>query len=151
MLRDTLSQALKTHMKDKNMQAVTTIRGIQSVIKDKDIDARAKGNDDGIDDTAVLAVLQSMIKQRRDSIAQFEVGNRPDLAEKEQQEIAIIEQFLPTQLQGDELESVIKEAISDAGAETIKDMGKVMGILKSKYMGQMDMGQAGAIIKNLIG
>lgn len=153
MLRDTLTQVLKSHMKAKNMQAVTTIRGIQSAIKDKDIAARAKGNqqDNGIDDTAILALLQSMIKQRRDSISQFEAGNRPDLVAKEQAEIAIIEQFLPKQLDGAALESVIRDAIAETGAVTIKDMGKVMGVLKSRYTGQMDMGKAGGILKGLIG
>ena len=150
-MRDTLSDALKTNMKAKNMDVVKTIRGIQSAIKDKDIDARAKGVDAGIDDTAILALMQGMIKQRRDSIEQFEKGGRTDLADVEKAEIAIIETFLPAQLDGAELESAIRDAIAESGAQSIKDMGKVMGILKSKYTGQMDMGKAGGIIKGIIG
>ena len=150
-MRDTLSDALKTNMKAKNMDVVKTIRGIQSAIKDKDIDARAKGVDNGIDDTAILALMQGMIKQRRDSIEQFEKGGRADLADVEKSEIAIIETFLPAQLDGAELESAIRNAIDEAGAQSIKDMGKVMGILKAKYTGQMDMGKAGGIIKGMIG
>ena len=150
-MRDTLSDALKTNMKAKNMDVVKTIRGIQSAIKDKDIDARAKGVENGIDDTAILALMQGMIKQRRDSIEQFEKGGRADLAEIEKSEIAIIETFLPAQLDGAELESAIRDAIAESGAESIKDMGKVMGILKSKYTGQMDMGKAGGMIKGILG
>lgn len=146
MLRQTLTESLKTAMREKNTQALTTIRTIQSTIKDKDIANRTQ-SPDGITDTEILAVLQGMIKQRRDSITQFTAGNRPDLAENEQNEIAIIETFLPKQLDGADLENAIQSAITESGAETIKDMGKVMGILKSKYTGQMDMGKAGAMIK----
>lgn len=150
MLRDKLSNTLKEAMKSKEQVKVDTIRMVQAAIKHQDIEARAKGNQTGIEDSQVLSLMQNLIKQRRDSIALYEKGNRPDLADKEKAEIKIIEDYLPQQLSADETTAVIKKIIADTGATSIKDMGKIMAELKAKYAGQLDMGQAGGIIKSLL-
>jgi uncharacterized protein YqeY len=151
MLRDQLNDALKTAMKDKNEVGVATLRLILAALKDRDIAARSKGVADGIKDDEILSMLQSMIKQRRDSIEMYEKGGRLELAEQEAAEIAIIEGFLPKQLGDDEAAQAVDAVIADVGAESIKDMGKVMGALKAKYAGQMDFGKASALVKARLG
>lgn len=147
MLRDDIKVALTTAMKSKDSRRVSTLRLIMAALKDRDIAARGKGNSDGIGDEDILGLLQSMIKQRRESIIMYEKGGRAELAQQEAEEISIIETFMPAQLDADETAAAIDEAISNVGAESIKDMGKVMGFLKSKHAGRMDFGKAGAAIK----
>lgn len=147
MLREQLNDALKTSMKNKNEVGVATLRLILAALKDRDIAARSKGNSDGISDDEILGMLQSMIKQRRDSIEMYEKGGRLELAEQEAAEIAIIETFLPKQLDDDAMAEAIDAVIADVGAGGIKDMGKVMGALKGKYAGQMDFSKASGLVK----
>ena len=146
-MRDEINAALKQAMKDKNSNRLSTLRLISAAIKDRDIAARSDGNDARVSDEEVLAILVKMVKQRQESARVYEEGNRLDLSERELSEIVIIEEFLPRQLSAEKTEAVIAKAISDTGAESIRDMGKVMGILKSKYTGQIDFGAAGALVK----
>ena len=132
----------------EDLKKVSTIRLINAAIKDKDIEARPKGILDGIDDTAILNLLMSMVKQRNESINMYKQGGRDDLAQKEQAEIDIIQLFLPKQMSEAEILSAIDEIIQQTGASSIKDMGKVMGILKDKYAGKMDFASASQLIKS---
>lgn len=151
MLRETLNQALKDAMKAKDARRLATLRLILAALKDRDIAARTSGDDrTGIPDEAILSLLQTMVKQRRESITLYEKGDRPDLANQEKEEIAVIESFLPKQLSDAEIEAAAKAAIAEAGAQGIKDMGKAMAILKAKYTGQMDSAKAAAILKGLL-
>ena len=150
MLRDDLQNTLKESMKNKDTTTVSAVRLIIAGMKEKDVDARGRGQEKATD-AELLSMMQGMIKQRKDSIKMYLDGNRQDLADKEQSEINIIERFLPKQLSGTEMENAIKAVIAETGAQSMKDMGKVMGALKSKYAGQMDMGAANGIIKNLLG
>ena len=146
-MRDEINAALKQAMKDKNSNRLSTLRLISAAIKDRDIAARSDGNDARVSDEEVLAILVKMVKQRQESARVYEEGNRLYLSERELSEIVIIEEFLPRQLSAEKTEAVIAQAIADTGAESIRDMGKVMGILKSKYTGQIDFGAAGALVK----
>lgn len=150
MLRDDLQNTLKESMKNKDMTTVSAVRLIIAGMKEKDVDARGRGQEKATN-AELLSMMQGMIKQRKDSIKMYLDGNRQDLADKEQSEINIIEKFLPKQLSGADMENAIKTVIAETGAQSMKDMGKVMGALKSKYAGQMDMGAANGIIKNLLG
>lgn len=146
-LRQRISEALKQAMKDKAAQRLSTLRLINAAIKDKDIAARAKGNDDGVGEDEVLAILGKMSKQRIESARAYEEGGRLDLAESERQEIEVIEEFLPRQLSDTEVEAAVASAIDEIGAESIRDMGKVIGRLKGQYTGQMDFGAVGPMVK----
>lgn len=148
MIRDDLKKALIEALKAKDETKVATIRLINAAIKDKDIEARPKGNLDGIDDTAVLNLLMSMVKQRNESINMYQQGGREDLAQKEKKEIEIIQQFLPQQMSEAEIICAINEIMAQTGASSIKDMGKVMGALKGKYAGKMDFAVASTLIKS---
>ena len=150
MIRDQIKAELVKSMKEKNEARTATIRLINASIKDKDIEARPKGILNGIDDTAILSLLQNMIKQRRESIEMYKQGNRMDLVEKEQAEVDIISEFLPEQMSAEEMESKIRDVIAETGATSIKDMGKVMGALKAKYAGVMDFAVASGIIKKVL-
>ena len=150
MIREQLKQELIQAMKNKEENKVATIRLINASIKDKDIEARLKGNAEGISENEIFSVLQSMIKQRKDSIQAYEKGNRLDLVEKENVEIEIISSFLPQQLSEEETKKVIEDLISELKASSIKDMGKVMAVLKEKYQGRMDFSQASSLIKTLL-
>jgi uncharacterized protein YqeY len=150
MLRARLNDALKTAMKAKDQNAVSTVRLILAALKDRDIAARSKGNMEGIDQDEILAMLQSMIKQRRESIALYEKGGRVDLAEQEAQEIKIIEQFLPSQLNEQEMSEAIKTTIAEAGPCCLKDMGKIMATLRERYAGRMDFAKASALVKQAL-
>ena len=150
-LRTRISEALKEAMKTKDKSRLSTLRLINAAIKDKDIDARGEGSDEGIGDDAVTALLGKMVKQRQESARAYEEGGRLELAEAERNEIAIIEDFLPRQLGDDEIAAAIDAAVSGVGAESIRDMGKVMGALKSKYTGQMDFGKVGPMVKDRLG
>jgi len=146
-MRDEINAALKQAMKDKNSNRLSTLRLISAAIKDRDIAARSDGNDARVSDEEVLAILVKMVKHRQERARVYEEGNRLALSERELSEIVIIEEFLPRQLSAEKTEAVIAQAIADTGAESIRDMGKVMGILKSKYTGQIDFGAAGALVK----
>ncbi|HNQ92502.1 MAG TPA: GatB/YqeY domain-containing protein [Alphaproteobacteria bacterium] len=145
--RTELNTALKEAMKAKDEVTLNTIRMVISKMKEQDIEARVKGNMDGIDDGQLLSIMQGMIKQRQESAKMYRDGNRPELAEKEEAEIGVIEKFLPAQMSDDEVATAIQGIIAATGAAGIKDMGKVMGELKSKYAGQCDMAKAGAVVK----
>ncbi|MFC2969754.1 GatB/YqeY domain-containing protein [Acidimangrovimonas pyrenivorans] len=150
-LRDRISAALKDAMRNKEAERLSTLRLINAAIKDKDIAARGEGNDAGVTDADILAILGRMVKQRQESARAYEEGGRLELAEKEQAEIAVIEDFLPRQLSEDEVTEAIAEAIAETGASSIRDMGKVMGTLKGKYTGQMDFGAVGPMVKDRLG
>lgn len=126
-LRTRVSTALKQAMKDKAAERLSTLRLINAAIKDKDIAARADGNDDGVGDADVLLILDKMAKQRKESARAYEEGGRLDLAERELSEVTVIEEFLPQQLDDEEIVSAVDAAIAEIGAESIRDMGKVMG------------------------
>lgn len=145
--RAELSSQLKEAMKAKDEMTMTTIRMIISKMKEQDIEARVKGNMDGISDGELMSLMQGMIKQRQESSKMYKEGGRPELAEREDAEIAIIETFLPPQMSDEDVATVIAGIISETGAAGIKDMGKVMAELKTKYAGQLDMGKAGAVVK----
>lgn len=146
MLREDLQNALKTAMLAKDTVTTSAVRMIIAGQKEKDVEARGKGAKEATD-AELMAMMQGMIKQRNDSIRMYIDGNRPELAEKEKAEIAIIERFLPKQMTEAEIETVIKDIIAEVGASSMKDMGKIMGVLKAKYAGQLDMGKANGIIK----
>jgi uncharacterized protein YqeY len=150
MLRDDLQNGLKNAMKNKDMTTVAAIRLIIAGQKEKDVEARGKGLEKA-SDADLLSMMQTMIKQRNESIKIYLEGNRQDLADKEQSEIDVIMRFLPKQLSESEVEDAVKSVIASTGASSIKDMGKIMGALKSQYNGQMDFGAASAIIKKLLG
>lgn len=147
MIREQIKAKLIESMKAKDEQATGTLRLINAAIKDKDIEARPKGNPNGIDDSAVMSLLQSMIKQRKESIEMYRQGHRDDLAAKEQAEVDIIQSFLPQQMTEEEMKVAIRDVITQMGATSVKDMGKVMGTVKAKYAGRMDMGRASGLIK----
>ena len=147
MLRQALSDALKTAMRDKEGRTVATLRLIIAALKDKDIAARASDGDDQIDDNEILAMLQSMIKQRQESVKAFEEGGRPELAAQENEEIGIIRGFLPAQLEGEALTAAIDDVIAETGAESLKDMGPVMAALKARFPGQIDFAKASGVVR----
>lgn len=147
-LRERVNTALKQAMKNKDQARLSTLRLINAAIKDKDIAARGEGKEDGVPDSEVLAILGKMAKQRQESARAYEEGGRLDLAEREMSEIGVIEEFLPRQLEDDEVGAAIDAAIAETGADSIRDMGKVMGVLKSKYTGQMDFGSVGPMVKD---
>jgi len=146
-MRTRVNEALKKAMKDKATDRLSTLRLINAAIKDRDIDARSNGHEDGVPDDEVLAILGKMVKQRQESARQYEEGGRLDLAERERAEIAIIEEFLPKQLTEDEVEAAIDAAIAEIEADSIRDMGRVMAELKGKYTGRMDFGAVGPKVK----
>jgi hypothetical protein len=150
-LRTQLTDALKESMKAKDQLRTDAIRMAIAEMKKRDIEARALGNADGIPDTELQGAIQKLIVSRRDSIAMYEKGGRPELAAKEQAEIAVLETFLPKQLDAAAIEAAAKAEIAAAGAASIKDMGKVMGAMKAKFTGQMDLGLASATVKRLLG
>ena len=147
-LRSRINTAMKQAMKDKSAERLSTIRLINAAIKDRDIAARTEGKENGVGDGEVLAILSKMTKQRQESAKAYEEAGRLDLSERELAEIKVIEEFLPRQLTDSEIQSAVSEAIEELGASSIRDMGKVMGTLKSKYAGQMDFGAVGALVKD---
>ena len=149
MLRDDINNALKEAMKAKNERAVSTLRLINSALKNADIEARGAGKPP-LGDAEVLAVLQKMIKQRQESKELYEKGGRPELAAQEGEEIAIIASYLPQQMSESEVKAAIEAAIKDTGAAGIKDMGKVIGALKAKYAGRMDFGKVSGQVKGML-
>ena len=151
MLREAFTERLKQAMRAKDARTLSSVRMILAALKDRDIAARGTGNTAGIPDAEILRLLQGMIKQRRELIALYRQGNRPELAEQEEQEIAVIESFLPKQMSDEETAAAVKEAIAETGAAGVKDMGKVMGVLRERHAGVIDMARAGAVVKQLLG
>lgn len=147
-LRDRIDAALKQAMRDKDAARLATLRLISAAIKDQEIAARGTGGETQLGDDDVLAILGKMTKQRHESVRAYEEAGRIDLAEREQQEVAVIAEFLPRQLTEEEVDAAINAAIAETGATSIRDMGKIMGILKAKYTGQMDFGAVGPQIKD---
>ena len=151
MLREAFTERLKQAMRAKDARTLSSVRMILAALKDRDIAARGTGNTAGIPDTEILRLLQGMIKQRRESIVLYRQGNRPELADQEEQEIAIIESFLPKQMSDEETAAAVREAIAETGAAGVKDMGKVMSVLRERHSGVIDMARAGAVVKRLLG
>jgi len=141
-LKERITDDMKAAMRSGEKERLGLIRMITSAIKQREVDERIM-----LDDPQVLSVLEKMIKQRKESVAQFQAGNRPDLADKEAAEILLLQTYLPAQLSDAELDALIGEAVSSSGAASIKDMGKVMAIIKSKAQGRADMAAVGARIK----
>jgi uncharacterized protein YqeY len=146
MLRDDINNALKDAMKAKDERRVSTLRLVNSTLKNADIEARGQGKGP-LGDDAVLGVLQKMTKQRQESVELYEKGGRPELAQQERDEIAIISAYLPKQMSEDEVNAAIAQAMQEVGAAGMKDMGKVVGALKGKYAGKMDFARASALVK----
>ena len=150
MLRDNLNDALKVALKTQDKVSLGTIRLILASIKDQDISVRADGNLEGVSDAHIMSLLQTMVKQRNESIRLYEDGGRHDLADQEKNEITVIQRFMPQQLGEEEAESAIKDAITKIGAKNLKDMGKTMGYLKERYPGQMDFSKASIVVRNIL-
>ena len=146
MLRDDIDKDLKEAMKAKNERAVSTLRMVNSALKNADIEARGSGKP-ALGDAEVIAVLQKMVKQRQESVEMYKKGGRDDLVKQEQEEIAIIQGYLPKQMSEAEMAAAIDAAVSETGASTMKDMGKVIGLLRGKFAGQMDFGKASGLVK----
>ncbi len=146
-MRDTIAQAMKQALKDKNQPALGTIRLIAAALKDRDIAARGQDKADGITDEEILAMLQTMIKQRHDSVSLYEKGGRDDLVASEKAEISIIQQFLPEPLSEAECDAALKMAIAATKAASVKDMGKVMAYLRGEYAGRMDFSTVSQLVK----
>lgn len=154
-LRDRVDAALKDAMRAKDAERLSTLRLINAAIKDRDIAARAEAAADAeapkVGDDVVLGILGKMVKQRQESARAYEEGGRLELAAKELEEIKVIEDFLPRQLDEEESAAAVDQVIADVGATSIRDMGKVMGALKEKYTGQMDFGRVGPLVKARLG
>lgn len=150
-MRERIGAALKDAMKSKDAARLSTLRLINAAIKDKDIALRGEGGDASVGDAEVLAILGRMVKQRQESVRAYEEGGRLELAEKEQAEIGVIEEFLPRQLSPGEVQAAIASAIAETGASSIRDMGRVMAALKARHTGQMDFGAVGPMVKDRLG
>lgn len=153
-LRERINTALKTAMRERDTLRLSTLRLINAAIKDRDIAKRGEGGDgadQGVGNDEVLQILGKMVKQRHESVRAYEEGGRLELAEQERNEISVIEDFLPKKLDEDETNAAVDAAIAETGASSIRDMGKVMGVLKSKYTGQMDFGAVGPMVKARLG
>ncbi len=153
-LKTRLSEELKSAMKEKAVDRLSTLRLINAAIKDREIALRGEGVEGGdgvVGDAEILAILGKMVKQRHESVRAYEEGGRLELAEKERAEIGVIEEFLPRQLSEAEVAAAVEAAVAETGAQSIRDMGRVMGALKARYTGQMDFGAAGALVKARLG
>ncbi len=151
MLRSDLKDALGIAMKGKDPRSVSTIRLILAALKDRDIAARSKSNMDGISEAEILTLLQAMIKQRRESAELYEKGGRPELAQQEIEEIGVIHRFMPAQMDEDEMRAAIAQAVTDLGATSLKDMGRIMAALRERHAGRMDFAKVGALVKAQFG
>ncbi len=149
-LRDDFMDNLKTSMKAGDSARTSTLRMIMAKLKDTDIASRPSGVDK-VPDEAIIAMLRGMAKSRRESIEMYKQGNRPELAEKEAAEIAVIESFLPQQMSEDAMRQAVADAVTETGAASIKDMGKVMAVLKAKHAASLDMGKVGPMVKAALG
>ena len=151
MLRQAFTDRLKEAMKAKDSRTISTVRMIIAGLKERDVAARGHGNAEGISEDEIRQMLQAMIKQRRESIALYEKGNRADLVQQELDEIAVIESFLPRQLDEGQIEAAAIAAINETGATKPSDMGKVMAVLRERHAGVIDLGKAGAIVRRRLG
>ena len=149
-MREAFTERLKAAMRAKDTRTLSTVRMILAGVKERDVAARGSGNQEGIADPEILRLLQGMIKQRRESIALYRQGKRPELAQQEEEEIAVIESFLPQQMNDDQMAAAAKAAIAETGAAGVKDMGRVMGVLRERHAGVMDMARAGAVVRRLL-
>ena len=149
-LREQFTDQLKEAMKAKDNRRVSTLRMVLAALKDKDIAARTETSREGISDDDVLGLLAKMVKQREESAAAYRAGNRPELVQSEEEEIAIIRSFMPKQMSVDEAKAAIAAVIAETGASSVKDMGKVMNTLKERFAGQMDFGKASGMTKDLL-
>lgn len=149
-MRSELDENLKEAIKSQEKQRVATLRLINAAIKDRDIAVRSEENTEGVSDDEIILILSNMVKQRKQSIIQYEEGGRIELAEREREEIKIIQEFLPNQLTNDEIQAEISKIIDAEDQLSIKDMGKIMGELKNKFSGRMDFGKASEIVKALL-
>lgn len=148
-MREKINEALKAAVKQQDKRRMSTLRLINAAIKDRDIAARS-GDKQSVSDAEVMEILAKMVKQRQESIKTYTEGGRPELAQQEQEEIDIIQDFLPKQLSEDETRAAVIELMDEIGCEGLKDMGKTMGALKERYAGQMDFGKASQIVKQQI-
>ena len=146
-MQERFTEALKEAVKSQDKVRVSTLRLITAAVKDRDIAARSADSGDGVTDEQILEILAKMVKQRQEASATYEEAGRLELAEQERAEIIIIEEFLPQQLSEEEVGAAVAAAIAELNADSLKDMGKVMGCLKGKYAGQMDFGKASALVK----
>lgn len=151
MLRERLNAELRTAMKAKDQRATSTLRLMLAALKDRDIAARTKGNPDGLVDAEIVDMMLKLVRQRRESIELYEKGGRPELAQQEAEEIAIIERFLPQAMDEAETAKAVAEAVAAVDAKNLKDMGRVMARLKELYPGRMDFAKAGAVVKQRLG
>ena len=151
MLRNEIKDSLKGAMKSRDKRKISTLRLIIATLQDRDLAARDKGAEDGLTDDEILQMLTTMVRQRKESIAAYEKGGRIDLAASEQEEIEIISDFMPKQFDESEIKKAVEGTITEIGAEGLKDMGKTMAALKSKYAGCMDFSKASAIVKDTLG
>ena len=149
MLRENINTAVKEAMKAKEERKLSTLRMVNSAIKNADIEARGQGKPQ-LSDEDILGLLQKMIKQRQESVELYDKGGRAELAAQEREEIAVISAYLPKQMSEDEVKAAIAAVITDTGAAGMKDMGKVIGALKAKYAGQMDFGKASGLVKTAL-
>ncbi|MEY4697935.1 MAG: hypothetical protein RIT14_2363 [Pseudomonadota bacterium] len=150
-MRERLQVALKEAMRAKAADRLSTLRLINAAIKDRDIASRGEGGEGEVGEADILAIMGKMVKQRHESARAYEEGGRVELAEKELAEIRVIEEFLPRQLTPAEVDAAITEAVAEAGATSIRDMGRVMAVLKGRYTGQMDFGAVGPRVKDKLG
>ena len=150
-MQERFSEALKAALKSQDKVRISTLRLINAAIKDRDIADRSDNGGEGVSEEVVLEILAKMIKQRQESLTAYEEAGRLDLADQERNEIVVITEFMPRQLDDDEIVAAVDAALAEVGAETLKDMGKVMGLLKKQYTGQMDFGKAGARVKEKLG
>lgn len=149
-MRAKINDAIKAAMKDRDKLRVSTLRLVTAAIKDRDIAARAEDRCEGINTQEILSLLSKMVKQRKESAKTYEDNGRPELAEREREEIEIIQDFMPKALSEDEMKAVIAGLVKDSDATCLKDMGKIMGKLKAGYAGRIDMGKAGAVVKDTL-
>ncbi len=149
-MRDQINNELKQAIKTQQKRRMSTLRLINAAIKDRDIASRSNGQD-GVTDADILEILSKMIKQRKESVKTYEEAGRLELAEAEQEEIEIIETFLPAQLSDEESRSAVEEVIADIGAQSLKDMGRTMTALKKRYAGQMDFSKSSAMVREILG
>ena len=150
-MRTRINDATKTAMREKDSIRVSTLRLVSAAIKDRDIAARAEDRCEGIDESEILSLLSKMVKQRKESEKTYDENGRPELAEREREEITIISEFMPQPLSDEEMRKIIANLVEESGATCLKNMGQIMGQLKKGYAGRVDMGKAGAVVKEHLG
>ncbi|MFO1141098.1 MAG: GatB/YqeY domain-containing protein [Amaricoccus sp.] len=151
MIRQRFATDLKDAIKSRDTLRVSTLRLITAAVKDRDIAARTADNAEGVPDAEILAILAKMIRQRQESAEAYDEGGRPELAQRERDEVAIIREYMPRQMTDAEVDKAVRAAIAETGAASIRDMGKVMATLKARHAGAMDFARAGSAIKQALG